>query len=704
MEPIVAPYGSWKSPITTDLITSASIGLGQIALDGEDIYWSELRPSEKGRNVIVRRTAKGEITDVTPNNFNVRTRIHEYGGGGYFVADGTVYFSNFADQRLYRQTLGGEAQPLTGEVAMRYGDGILDVKRQRIICACEDHTTDGREPVNKIVAINLYQADKGDNTHSIGVSSVQSSEPVQLIEPVQSSEMPVQPNEMPVQPSEMPLQSSETPNLDDADVKADNQQVLVSGNDFYTSPRLSPDGTQLAWLTWNHPNMPWDSAELWVGDVQADGSIGDIKKIAGGVNESVCQPEWSPDGTLYFIYEGTGWWNLFRWQNGRIQPLAEMDAEFGKPQWILGTSTYAIESANRIICSYTQQGIWHLASLDIATGKLEKFDLPYTEINGVKVARGKAVFTGGSPTQPTELVQLDCSTGTRTMLRRASEVKVDTGYITRSQSIEFPTTDNKVAYAIFYPPQNQDFTAPAGEKPPLLVKSHGGPTAATSTSFSLSIQYWTSRGIAVLDVNYGGSTGYGREYRQRLDDRWGIVDVDDCVNGARYLVEQGLVDGNRLAISGGSAGGYTTLCALTFRDTFKAGASYYGVSDLEALAQDTHKFESRYLDRLIGAYPQMKELYVQRSPVHFTENLTCPVIFFQGLEDKIVPPNQAEIMVEALRKKGLPVAYVPFAGEQHGFRQAENIKHALEGELYFYSRVFGFALADDVQAVKIDNL
>jgi dipeptidyl aminopeptidase/acylaminoacyl peptidase len=338
------------------------------------------------------------------------------------------------------------------------------------------------------------------------------------------------------------------------------------------------------------------------------------------------------------------------------------------------------------------------------TRKLEKFDLPYTEISGIKAAQGKVVFIGGSPTQPSELVELDLATGKRSVLRRASEVIVDTGYVTRSQPLEFPTTGGKTAYAIFYPPQNQDFNAPPESKPPLLVKSHGGPTAATSTSYSLSIQYWTSRGIAVLDVNYGGSTGYGREYRQRLDGNWGIVDVDDCEAGAKYLVDKGLVDGNRLAISGGSAGGYTTLCALTFRNSFKAGASYYGVSDLEALTRDTHKFESRYLDRLIGAYPEMKELYIQRSPIHFTENMACPVIFFQGLEDKIVPPNQAEMMVDVLRNKGLPVAYVAFAEEQHGFRKAENIKSALEGELYFYSQVFRFALADDVATLKIENL
>ncbi len=640
MTPKVAPYGSWKSPITTDLITGATIGLGQISLDGEDIYWTELRPTEKGRNVIVKRAPDGNIRDVTPDGFNVRTRVHEYGGGAYFVANGTVYFSNFADQRLYYQT-GESAIALTPDVTMRYGDGILDAQRKRIICVCEDHTAGEHEPINKLVAINL---DNGDI------------------------------------------------------------QTLVSGNDFYTSPRLSPDGSQLAWLTWNHPKMPWDSAELWVGDVQSDGSIGNTRKIAGGANESVCQPEWSADGTLYFILDRTGWWNIYRTTGDTIENLTPISAEFGKPQWILGTCTYGIESNNRIICSYTQQGTWKLASLDITSRQLETFDLPYTEISSLQVAPGKVVFNGGAPTQATELLVLDLATLERTVLRRASEVTVDTGYLSQAKGIEFPTTNGKTAFAIFYPPQNQDYMVPEGEKPPLLVKSHGGPTAATSTSLSLSIQYWTSRGIAVLDVNYGGSTGYGREYRQRLEGTWGIVDVDDCANGAKYLVQQGLVDGNRLAIAGGSAGGYTTLCALTFRDTFKAGASYYGVSDLEALARDTHKFESRYLDGLIGPYPERKDLYIERSPVHFTEKLACPVIFFQGLEDKIVPPNQAEIMVEALQQKGLPVAYVAFPGEQHGFRSAENIKSALEGEIYFYSRVFQFDLADNVQTVQIDNL
>ncbi|MHC5676312.1 S9 family peptidase [Nostoc sp.] len=639
IQPEVASYGSWRSPITTDLITARTIGLGQIAIDGEDIYWSELRPSEQGRTVVVRRSANNQIQDVTPAPFNVRTRVHEYGGNSFFVVDSTVYFSNFADQRLYRQEINTEPQAITPLVAVRYADGIFDRQRHRIICVSEDHTIPDREPINTLVSLGL----EGDS------------------------------------------------------------KPLVSGNDFYASPRLSPDGSRLAWLVWNHPNMPWDGTQLWVGELLADGCLGNTQQIAGGFNESIFQPEWSSDGKLYFISDRTGWWNLYRWQDGEIQALTQMKAEFGRPQWLLGMSTYAFESANRIICTYTQQGTWHLASLDTTTTQLKPLPTPYTEISGIQATLEGVVFRASSPTELSAIVQLDLATDKLEVLRRSNDVTIDPGYLSLPQPIEYPTANGQTAYAIFYPPQNLDYTAPETEKPPLIVKSHGGPTAAASSNLSFSIQYWTSRGIAVLDVNYGGSTGYGREYRQRLDGQWGIVDVDDCVFGARYLVEQGIVDGERLAISGGSAGGYTTLCALTFRNTFKAGASYYGVSDLEALARDTHKFESRYLERLIGAYPQQRQIYQQRSPINFTDRLDCPVIFFQGLEDQVVPPNQTQAMVTALQAKGLPVAYVPFEGEQHGFRKAENIKKSLEAELYFYSRIFSFELTELIESVIIEN-
>ena len=667
----IAPYGSWKSPITADLIVAGTIGLGQIAVDGEDVYWTEGRPAEAGRNVIVRRTPDGKIADVTPSPLNARTRVHEYGGGAFTVKDGTIYFSNFADQRLYKQTPDSEPQPLTPAADRRYADAVVDSQRERIICVCEDHTGGGHEPVNTLVSISLNNGE---------------------------------------------------------DIK-----VLASGSDFYSSPRLSPDRSVLAWLSWNHPNMPWDGTQLWVAQIEEDGSLGEAECVAGGVDESIFQPEWSPDGVLYFVSDRTGWWNFYRWQpptppknkslslsspldkgeprgvrggteGGEIEPLCEMAAEFGLPQWVFGMSTYGFESANRIICTYTQEGIWQLASLDLQTKQLEVIETPYTEISSVHAANGRAVFIGGSGTEATVLVQMDWATRQMEVLRRSSELEIDSGYISTPQAIAFPTENGLTSYAFFYPPQNKDYTAPTGEKPPLIVRSHGGPTASTSSALNLRIQYWTSRGFAVADVNYGGSTGYGREYRQRLKDRWGIVDVDDCTNAAKSLTAQGLVDGERLAIAGGSAGGYTTLCALTFRDVFKAGASYYGVSDLEALATDTHKFEARYLDGLIGPYPERKDLYEERSPIHSTDKLSCPVIFFQGLEDKVVPPNQAEMMVEALKAKGLPVAYVAYEGEQHGFRRAENIKRTLDGEFYFYSRVFGFEPAEPVEPVAIDNL
>ena len=449
--------------------------------------------------------------------------------------------------------------------------------------------------------------------------------------------------------------------------------------------------------------MPWDGTELWVGDLTAVG-LENVQKIAGGVSESIVQPEWSPDGRLYFISDRSNWWNLYRLTPGSgIESLCPQTAEFGFPHWIFGQSSYGFD-ADRLICTYSQAGVSYLASLDTRTQQLEPIEIPYTEIGGIHVAAGRVVFGAGSATAPGAIVQLDLATGQTEVLRRSSELRVDPGYLSQPQSIAFPTENGLTAYGFFYPPQNKDCTAPESERPPLVVKSHGGPTAATSTAFNLKIQYWTSRGFAVLDVNYGGSTGYGREYRERLRGQWGIVDVDDCANGAKYLAERGEVDGDRLVINGGSAGGYTTLCALTFRDTFKAGASYYGVSDLEALATDTHKFESRYLDSLIGPYPERRDLYVARSPIHATDRLSCPVIFFQGDEDKIVPPNQAERMVNALRAKQLPVAYVLYAGEQHGFRKAENIKRTLDGEFYFYAKVFGFAMADVVEPVAIDNL
>ncbi|MEK6301880.1 MAG: S9 family peptidase [Acidobacteriota bacterium] len=638
----VSRFGSWGSPITSDLIVAGTIGLGDPAMDGDDVYWIESRPSEKGRSVIVRRTPDRQVSDAIPAGFNARTTVHEYGGGAYVVDNGTVYFSNFTDQRIYRQTVGSQPEPVTLSEKMYYSDGVIDGRRNRMIAIREDHTAPGRDATNTIVSINL--AGDKDGT------------------------------------------------------------VLVSGNDFYSTPRLSPDGNHLAWLTWNHPNMPWDGCELWVAAVKEDGSLGGAEKVAGGIAESIFQPEWSPEGVLHFVSDRTGWWNLYRWKEGRAEALCERQAEFGAPQWVFRMSAYGFESERRIICSCCERGNWRLASLDTTTGKLEPLETPYTDLLGVRVSPGRVLFCGGSPTEPHSIVRLDLATRRIEVLRRSSSVEIGAGYLSIPQAVEFPTENGLTAHAFFYPPKNHDYDAQAGEKPPLIVISHGGPTGATTTTMKPNIQFWTSRGFGVLDVNYGGSTGYGRAYRERLNGNWGIVDVDDCAAGARYLVERGEADPNRLIIRGGSAGGYTTLAALTFRDVFKAGASYYGVSDLEVLEQDCHKFESRYNTSLVGPYPERKDLYWERSPIHFTDRLSCPIILFQGLEDKVVPPNQAEMMFEAARAKGLPVAYIPFEGEQHGFRRAENIKRSLDAELYFYSKVFGFELAEPVEPVKIENL
>lgn len=638
----VASYGTWKSPISSDLIVAGAIGLGQIKLDGKTIYWSESRPTEAGRNVIVQRLENGQTVDVTPSPFNARTRVHEYGGGAFMIANGVVYFSNFADQRLYQQTANSLPIALTPEAAIRYADVILDAQRDRLICVREDHQNADRDPENTIASISL---------------------------------------------------------------RDQSQTTLVTGSDFYAFPRLSPDGSRLSWICWNHPDMPWDGTELWTAKIELDGTLATPEKIAGSREESIFQPEWAPDGSLIFISDRTGWWNFYRWNptTQTTEALCEKAAEFGLPLWVFGMSTYGF-AGNKIICTYTENGMSRFANLDLNTLELSNIETPYTSVSGVQVCTDYAVFVGGSPTQPTAIVKYNLQTQQFEVLRRANELKIDPGYLSVPEAIEFPTENNLTAHALYYAPKNKDFQALEGERPPMLVKSHGGPTAATSASFNLGIQYWTSRGFAVLDVNYGGSTGYGRAYRERLKGTWGIVDVDDCANGAKYLAEQGKVDGDRLVIAGGSAGGYTTLCALTFRNTFKAGASYYGVSDLKALAEDTHKFESRYLDGLIGAYPERADLYDERSPISAVDRLSCPVIFFQGDEDKIVPPNQAEMMVNALKQKGLPVAYVLFEGEQHGFRKAENIKRALDGEFYFYSRVFGYTPADAIEPVVISNL
>jgi dipeptidyl aminopeptidase/acylaminoacyl peptidase len=642
----VAPFGTWRSPLTAEILVSSAVRLGMPWVEGDTSYWLEVRPSEAGRYVVVRLDPLGAPVDVTPPRFSVRTKVHEYGGGSYLVHRGTVFFSNFEDQRLYRQEAGEDPIAITPETGgrHRYADGRATTDGSLVICVRERHEDEG--VVNELVAV--------------------------------------------------PADGS------------GEARTIAGGRDFYACPRISPGGTRVAWLSWDLPWMPWDGCELWVGDIASDGMLSAERLVAGSDGkESIWQPGWSPAGELHFASDRTGWWNLYRERDGEQQPLHPAEAEFGWPQWVFGGSSYAFLDDGRIACIYDRGGIQHVALLDGETGELIDLDLPHTAIGypGIVASDSRIVFIGGAATIPDQVVSLDFTSRSVDVLRESEALAIDPGDVSVALPIEFSTEGGLTAHALFYPPSNRGFAAPDGERPPLIVMSHGGPTSAVTPLFDPEIQFWTSRGFAVVDVNYGGSTGYGRAYRERLNGNWGVVDTMDCINAARFLVERGDADGNRLLIRGGSAGGYTTLCALTFHDDFAAGASYYGISDLEPLAtDDTHKFESRYVHTMVGPYPEAAEVYRARSPIHFVDRISCPMILLQGDEDVVVPPAQAEVMVEALKTIGLPYAYLLFEGEQHGFRKAESIVRATEAELSFYAQILGFEPADPIEPVPIENL
>ncbi|MDA1296785.1 MAG: prolyl oligopeptidase family serine peptidase [Chloroflexi bacterium] len=641
----VAPYGSWKSPVTPDLITAGSVRLGEIRVGGEGLYWLEGRPSEAGRYVIVRMSPDGAISDAIPEGFNVRTAVHEYGGGAYAVHGGTIYFSNWDDQRLYRQAPGAKPEPITPAPAIARGDRYADLEvtpdGRHIVCVRERHH-DGREADNELVVI--------------------------------------------------PADGSAGP------------RVIASGRDFYSSPRVSPDGASIAWTAWDHPNMPWDGTELWSATLNPDATVAFEAQIAGGKDESIIQPEWSPGGLLHFISDSPGWWNLFSWRDGAAVNLLPEKFDAGGASWAFGFSTCCLLEDGSALVRKSEGATGALVTVAPGGGRTGAIDIPYSDISSVQSAGDAVYFIGASPTREPAVVRLDLASGATTVVKQSSSVTVNPDYISAPEPISFPTTGSAIAHAYFYAPKNRDFQGQPGELPPLMVICHGGPTSATSASLSLMTQFWTSRGIAVVDVNYRGSTGYGRAYRNALRENWGRYDTDDCIAAADYLATRGLTDRRRTVIRGGSAGGYTTINALTFHKVFAAGAAYYGIADLSVFLGDTHKFESRYLDSLIGPYPQEKQRYHDRSAINFTDQLSAPMIIFQGLEDKIVPPSQAEIMVKALEEKRIMHAYVPFAGEQHGFRKSENIERALEAELYFYGVALGFAPADSIEPVDIRNM
>lgn len=621
------PYGSWPSSISAELITRATPSVSFLQSYGNALYWVEGRPWEAGRNVIMRRDRHGTVSDILPAPFSHQSKVHEYGGMAYTLDDSHLYFVNGADQRIYCQHLHHPTGPvaLTPKGPWRFADLIVDVQHQRLIAVCEEHSTE-REPENYLAAIAL------NNTSPI-------------------------------------------------------IEKLVAGADFYAYPRLSPDQTRLCWIEWQHPNMPWDSTQLWLANISAAGVTGNTLVAGASGNEAIFQPHWSPDNYLYFVSDKSNWWNIYRLDGDAIIRVLPMPAEFAAPLWQFGITTYDFIDANTMACLWTDQGIWHSGFIDITGAKLTPTVTQYTSMHSLACDQDGLYVVAGAAALPSEVIAIN-QQATVTSLYAPATLDVDLLNLAQPESIVFPSGNGQPVHAFYYPPTNALYCGEDNELPLVIVMCHGGPTGATDSGLNLKLQYWTSRGFAVVDINYRGSTGFGRNYRQALTGVWGIADVEDTQNAIRYLAQQNKIDAQRCLIRGGSAGGYTVLSALTFTDTFKAGASLYGIGDLETLATDTHKFESRYLDSLIGPYPECKDLYIARSPIHHAEGLNCPVIFLQGLEDKVVPPNQAEMMVELLNAKGIKVAYVTFADEGHGFRKADNIIRAIESELAFYQQVF----------------
>jgi dipeptidyl aminopeptidase/acylaminoacyl peptidase len=641
---VALPCGSWPTPITATVVVEAAVRLGNLRADGQELWWLELRPEEGGRTALVKRRADGTLTDLLPDPWNVRTAVHEYGGGALWVRDGTAWFTNWADQRLYRLGPGGEPEPITPDPAvprgLRYADGDVSPDGTTMLCVRERHERDGTV-INEIVQLSVA----GGDGH-----------------------------------------------------------VVVSGSDFVSNPRWDATGDAYCWIEWDHPSMPWDATRL-VARIGGEDVL-----VAGGPVESVLQPVWEPGGSLLFLSDRSGWWNLYRWwpETNFIEPVVAMEAEIGEPQWVFGRPRFGLAASDAIAFTYWRDGVDHLAVAE-STGVIRDIALPYNEYSDVAIIGDTVNVIAASAIAEAAVVAIGpvgARTPTVEVVRPPRHLPLDPTFLPPPDSLDFPTTGGRTAHALFYPPASPTHEAPTGERPPVITMIHGGPTAAARPSLDLGVRFWTSRGFAVVDVNYGGSTGYGRAYRDQLKGNWGVVDVDDAVAAVRSLAANGQVDPARLCIEGGSAGGFTVLACLAFRDTFNAGADQYGVADLEALARDTHKFESRYLDGLVGPYPQRKDVYVARSPIHHIDGFDRPLIVLQGLEDMIVPPNQSEMIVDALRAKGVPVAYLTFEGEQHGFRQAANIVRALNAQLSFFAQLFGFVPppAEGIEAIAVDNL
>ena len=635
---ITKPYGTWESLITSEMLVGGAVRLGEIVTDGDDVWWAESRPDEGGRTVIVRNGK-----DQTDKKTNVRTLVHEYGGSAWWVRNGTLVYSQYLDQRLYRRDKSGDSIPLTPESetqqSYRYADGRITNNEDWYVCVRETHTSSDEEPSNEIVAVPL------DGSQQI--------------------------------------------------------RVLVSGPDFVSSPRVSKEGDQIAWVQWNHPNMPWDDTQLCIASLEE--MVLSNQKVTKSKAESFFQPEWDDQGNLHVVSDRNNWWNLFRVDQSTneidLTSLTNIEAEIGLPQWVFGQSRYAFVG-DEIWFVYREAGIDKLATLS-SNGQFEQIKIDATEIESVTNYQDGIVATVSSWKAESSVMFIN-SEEVRP-LSKTRDLDIGESWFPVPETFTYQTSDSEKAHALFYSPTNPEYEIHENENPPLIVLAHGGPTGSARRQLQLSIAYWTSRGFGVADVDYRGSTGYGRLYRNSLRNSWGLADVEDCVAVAKHLVAQKKVDKNRLAIKGGSAGGFTVLAALTFHDTFTAGASRYGIADLAILAKDTHKFESRYLDRLVGKWPEDEEIYKQRSPIHHIEQLSTPMVILQGSEDPIVPPNQAHLMAKKLKENDIPHALIEFSDEGHGFRKAPNITKAIESELAFFAQIFNFEPFDDLPKICIES-
>jgi dipeptidyl aminopeptidase/acylaminoacyl peptidase len=640
---ITMPYGSWPSPVSAESVVAGTRALGSLSFDEDFLYWVESRPEEGGRNTIMRWSAFDGVEEILPAPWNARTRVQEYGGRSVLVVDGTIWFSNFDDQRVYRFTPGEQPVPITPEQDLRYAGCVFDSTRNRLICVREDHRVLG-EPRNVLVALPLGEVSEGE--------------------------------------------------------------VLFEDADFVSAVSISSDGQRIAFTSWLHPNMPWDNTTLWSAGFDPDGGLADITKHNPSSRESVINPQFDNDHHLYVISDRDDWWKIYRVEGKQFSVIESglEQAEIGGPDWQVGQNFYHLLDDGMILAQVMRGGVEHLALIDADKSTSQPLMLESAAIGDVLPVANRLFVINAPTDRPPVLLETDLQGSVRTTIRTAGEFDLGVDWIPEYQMVSFPTGSGAVAHGIYLPPANPEVTAPAGSAPPLIVSVHGGPTGVSGPTFKPSQLFWTSRGFAILDLNYRGSTGFGREYRRSLYGQWGIADVEDAVAGATWLAEQGLADPEKLTIRGGSAGGYTTLAAHAFHDAFAAGASYYGISDLEALAEDTHKFESRYLDQVIGPYPERKDLYVQRSPIHHLAGFRAPLLLLQGLDDRVVPPNQSEMIFEALKSRGIPTAYLAFEGEGHGFRKAENQIRALEAELYFYAKVLGFELAEPLPPLEIEGL